>query len=341
MRRLRFAVLLSSVAFVAVSTSAQAAPVIVGSPLVGPFKEEGPAGAGLTATAVNLTLGESGAHATSPVNGAIVAWHLLDAKGGPFRLRVMRPDGGPIYTAVASSAPVTAAGGVFESFVTDLPVRAGDTVGLDLSEGISLGLYLSGPTSSVAIWGPVIAEGETSAYAQAQAGGEYGFNAEVQPTPTITSLGATSGPTGGGTSVTIAGTDFEGASAVRFGSSPAVSYSVDSEGQITAVSPAGSSGSVQVTVTTVAGTATSAQQFAYQAPPTPTPILAPTCTVPKLKGKNLKSSKKKIKAADCKVGKVTKRKGAKAKSGKVVGQSKKPGTVLPAGTVVKVTLGKG
>ena len=162
MRRLRFAVLLSSVAFVTVATSAQAAPVIVGSPLVGPFKEEGPAGA--AGTAVNLTLAESGAHATSPVNGVIVGWHLLEAKGGPFRLRVMRPDGGPIYTAVASSAPVTAAGAVFESFVTDLPVRVGDTVGLDQSEGISLGLYFSGPASSVAFWGPAIAEGETSAY---------------------------------------------------------------------------------------------------------------------------------------------------------------------------------
>jgi beta-lactam-binding protein with PASTA domain len=38
---------------------------------------------------------------------------------------------------------------------------------------------------------------------------------------------------------------------------------------------------------------------------------------------------------------VTKKKGAKGATGKVVGQSRKPGTVLPAGTVVKVTLGRG
>jgi beta-lactam-binding protein with PASTA domain len=105
---------------------------------------------------------------------------------------------------------------------------------------------------------------------------------------------------------------------------------------------------VSITVTTNAGSATSGGQFTYESPagkpiPTPAPILAPakTCTVPKLKGKSLKSSKKKIKAADCKVGKVTKKKGAKAATGKVVGQSRKPGTALPAGTVVKVTLGKG
>jgi beta-lactam-binding protein with PASTA domain len=73
----------------------------------------------------------------------------------------------------------------------------------------------------------------------------------------------------------------------------------------------------------------------------PVAPLAPTCTVPKLEGKSLKASKKKIRGADCKVGKVSKKRGAKAGKGKVVGQSKKPGTVLPAGTVVKVTLGKG
>jgi beta-lactam-binding protein with PASTA domain len=61
------------------------------------------------------------------------------------------------------------------------------------------------------------------------------------------------------------------------------------------------------------------------AAPTPTPAPAPTCTVPKLAGKSLKASKKKIKGADCIVGKVTKKKGAKAATGKVVGQNKKTG----------------
>jgi beta-lactam-binding protein with PASTA domain len=38
---------------------------------------------------------------------------------------------------------------------------------------------------------------------------------------------------------------------------------------------------------------------------------------------------------------MTKRNGVKIGTGKVVGQNRKPGTVLPAGSVVKVTLGKG
>jgi beta-lactam-binding protein with PASTA domain len=58
-------------------------------------------------------------------------------------------------------------------------------------------------------------------------------------------------------------------------------------------------------------------------------------------GKSQKASKKKIRSADCKVGKVTRKKGTKSATGKVAGQSRKPGTMWPAGTVVKVTLDKG
>jgi hypothetical protein len=64
----------------------------------------------------------------------------------------------------------------------------------------------------------------------------------------------TSGPTTGGTTVTITGIGFSNASAVRFGSRRAASYTVDSNSQITAVSPPGNPGTVDVTVTTSAGT---------------------------------------------------------------------------------------
>ncbi len=83
-----------------------------------------------------------------------------------------------------------------------------------------------------------------------------------------------------------------------------------------------------ITVTTAAGTASAAQTFAYEG-----------CTVPKLRGKKLKATKKKLKKADCKTGKVKKRKGATAATGKVLKQSAKPGTILAPGTKIKVTLG--
>uniref|UniRef100_UPI000593C224 IPT/TIG domain-containing protein n=1 Tax=Nocardia exalbida TaxID=290231 RepID=UPI000593C224 len=71
--------------------------------------------------------------------------------------------------------------------------------------------------------------------------------------PTITSISPTSGPTTGGTSVTITGTGFTGPTTVRFGST-ATTFTINSSTQITAIAPAGSAGTVQVTVTTAAGT---------------------------------------------------------------------------------------
>lgn len=67
---------------------------------------------------------------------------------------------------------------------------------------------------------------------------------------------------------------------------------------------------------------------------------ASQCTVPKLIGGKLAAAKKKMKAAGCKIGKVKKKKGVEVKSAKVVHQSVKPGTSLPAGGSVNLTLGK-
>jgi hypothetical protein len=74
------------------------------------------------------------------------------------------------------------------------------------------------------------------------------------------------------------------------------------------------------------------------APPPPLPPAAAQCTVPTLQGKKLKAAKKKIRAAGCKVGEVTKRKGTTAANGRVVAQGPKAGKVVAAGTVVRVTL---
>lgn len=83
--------------------------------------------------------------------------------------------------------------------------------------------------------------------------------------PSITSISPASGPIAGGTTVTITGTGFTGATAVKFGSTAATSFSIVSDTQITAVSPAGANGVVQVSVTTPIGTTpdTAADNFTY------------------------------------------------------------------------------
>ena len=55
--------------------------------------------------------------------------------------------------------------------------------------------------------------------------------------------------TAGGTSVTVTGANFTGATAVKFGATAATSYSVGGSTSITAVAPSHASGQVDVTVT--------------------------------------------------------------------------------------------
>ena len=82
--------------------------------------------------------------------------------------------------------------------------------------------------------------------------------------PTVTNVNPNTGPTSGGTSVTITGTNFSGATAVSFGGNAAASFTVNSATQITATSPAGM-GTVDVTVTNENGTSatSSGDRFTY------------------------------------------------------------------------------
>ena len=89
--------------------------------------------------------------------------------------------------------------------------------------------------------------------------------------PAVASVSPSSGPAAGGTSVTISGANFTHATAVRFGSTAATSFVVDSATEITAVSPAGA-GTVKVTVTTPAGTSCSPTYYSYLPSPAVTGV---------------------------------------------------------------------
>jgi hypothetical protein len=83
--------------------------------------------------------------------------------------------------------------------------------------------------------------------------------------PTVSSISPTSGSTGGGTTVIITGSGFTGATAVNFGATAATAFTVNSATRITAISPAGTAGTVDVTVSNSGGTSTTttADWFTY------------------------------------------------------------------------------
>jgi alpha-tubulin suppressor-like RCC1 family protein len=116
-----------------------------------------------------------------------------------------------------------------------------------------------GSAVPILVSGPHEAAGVSAGYAHSLA---YG-----PPLPTIIHVNPNTGPVAGDTSVTISapsGSSFIGATAVKFGSTPATGFTVNSPTSITAVSPAGA-GRADVTVTTPAGTnpVTAADQFNY------------------------------------------------------------------------------
>lgn len=89
--------------------------------------------------------------------------------------------------------------------------------------------------------------------------------------PTVTKVSPTSGPTGGGTSVTITGTEFNGVTEVKFGEASA-KFTVQSPTSITAVAPEHVAASLDITVTNVAGVSAITTKDRFKYTPTVTSV---------------------------------------------------------------------
>ncbi|GAA1238964.1 IPT/TIG domain-containing protein [Pseudonocardia alaniniphila] len=97
-------------------------------------------------------------------------------------------------------------------------------------------------------------------------GSTNGLSYEYVVAPTVATIDPDSGPTAGGTGVTITGTGLTTTSSVTFGGTPA-SFVVISPTEVSATTPAGAAGAVDVVVTTTGGSATLEDGFTYVAGP--------------------------------------------------------------------------
>ena len=94
-------------------------------------------------------------------------------------------------------------------------------------------------------------------------------NSFTYKSPTVKHVTPRSGPTAGGTMVTITGTGFSGTTGVAgvtFGSTNVLAYTVVSDTEITATTPPNGAGVVPVTVNAPGGSATLANSFTYKSP---------------------------------------------------------------------------
>ncbi len=151
----------------------------------------------------------------------------------------------------------------------------GDTVtitgtGLSTATSVSFGANPATPTvvsdSVITAVVPAGAAGPVGVTVTTAGGSNNGLSYTYIDVPTITSVSPVSGPTSGGTAVTVSGTDLADTDEVAFGGTLAP-FTVISSSTVSAVTPPGSAGAVDVTVTNAAGTATAADAYTYVAGP--------------------------------------------------------------------------
>ena len=232
--------------------------------------------------ATAVTIGGTAATSFTVFNATTITASTPAHAAGAVNVVVTTPAGSGtgtnLYTYVAQAVPTvtaispnngTTAGGTSVTITgTNFTGATAVTIGGTAATFVTLV-----SATSITATTPAHAAGAANVVVTTPAGTGTGTNLYTYvtpvPPPTVTAISPNSGSPGGGSSVTITGTNLGGATAVKFGIAPATSFTVNSATSITATSPAGA-GTVDVTVTTPGGTsATSAtDQFSYVGTPT-------------------------------------------------------------------------
>jgi IPT/TIG domain/PASTA domain len=285
--------------------------------------------------ATSFDLAPAGTIYAVPSGGAITSWSTNAAAGGGQSLtfKVYRPVGERRFLVVAHDGPRPLTESTVNTFETNIPVQAGDLIGLTTRSPQGVQIACEFPTGSLGdrvYFNP----GDTADGAAFDGQGpelqtRLNLAATFLPAvPVVSAVSPASGPLKGGTEVTITGSNFAEVTGVSFGVFPAMSFRVDTESQITVITPPGEKpASVPIVITTAAGRATAPTMFSYRG-----------CLVPKLRGKTLKAARKLLRKSGCRLGKVTRHYGETAKRSRVVRQLPKPGKVLAAGAKVNLTV---
>ena len=252
-------------------------------------------GAGVTITGNNfngvtgVTFGTTAATSVSFVSPTSIT-AVAPAGTGTVDVKVTTPNGtsatsssdqftytpGPSVTAVSPNSGVVTGGTTVNitgtNFTGATAVKFGSTAATSFTLNSATSIAAVAPAGSGTVDITVTTASGTSGIGSA----DHFTYTGTPATPAVMSISPTSGPTTGGTSVTITGTGLTGATAVTFGAAAATTYTVNSATSITATSPAGTLGNVDVTVTTAGGTSATVagDKFTYTA----ATALAPTVT---------------------------------------------------------------
>lgn len=251
----------------------------------------GPTGGGMTVSIVGS--GFAAANLTGAVKfGASTAGYVINSDtsinatspanaAGTYDITVTTPNGtstthfgdqytyvpAPTVTAVSSTAGPTVGGDTV--ILTGTGFSAAPATGA-VQFGGATAIYIINSNTQITAIAPANAPGTYNIRVSTPGGASAPATANMYTyvaAPTVTTVSPASGPSVGGTTVTIIGSGFAaapGTGAVWFGGA-AASYTINSNTQITATAPANLVGNYHVTVTTPGGTsATSgANQYSY------------------------------------------------------------------------------
>ncbi|MGY3064539.1 hypothetical protein ACVWZD_008861 [Streptomyces sp. TE3672] len=169
--------------------------------------------------------------------------------------------GAPFKSSLSGTSGPTAGGNIITVNGT----------GLSTATSVSFGAGTAVPTvnsdSSISVTVPAgTAAGPVPVTVTTAGGSNNGLTYTYVDAPTVGTLTPTSGPTSGGTAVTITGTNFDTTESVTFDGAPAP-FAVINATTLSAVTPPGTAGAADVVVTNPAGSDTSVGAFTYVASP--------------------------------------------------------------------------
>ena len=275
------------------------------SPTVGPVT----GGTVVTITGTNLvgtiavTFNGTAATGVSVISATSLAATTPAGIVGSVNVAVTTPNG----TATGTSAYTYLAAPTFTSIIPSSGSSLGGTAvtiaGANFGSGGLLNVTIGGAPATSVVW---VDSSHITAVTPAGTAGTQDIVITNNDGETVTATGAYTyfaspafvsispavGPVAGGTIVTITGTNLIGTTAVTFNGTAATGVSVISATSLTATTPAGTVGSVNVVITTPNGTATGTGAYTYSAAPTFTSIspsigLATGGTVVTITGTNL------------------------------------------------------
>lgn len=164
-------------------------------------------------------------------------------------------------TGTLANTTVTITGTDFKSGSTNLVtgVKFGSTAAASFTVNSATSITATPPTSGSGTVNITLEKADGSVTINSA------FTFRSTYLPLVSSVSPTSGSATGYTSVTINGSNFTGTTAVRFGTTNAVAFSILSDSRIVAVAPEGTAGAtVRVYVQNAAGTTTSVANYKYK-----------------------------------------------------------------------------